>query len=1062
MFLDTRKYEYTLLVSCIIHNLKHQTYTTGLNMIPENITKEHLLAAIEAINETGIQKGRHSSTYDLIYNDNPYPPKLVISIANKFANGTELDANSFEGGKGTKAFDFLENEGFQIVLKKDPVKKLIEDYKRRISSSFLKDEVYKWELISQHKSRPNTSALDFYQEIKDIKFKNLVYAMGIAVIHQLAKERPEELRSLFIELFDESRDLNTRIKRFNTSTLKIYRELGETLQHHQDERSIATYLTYHNPEKYTFYKSSVYKKYCSIAGVKVAGKNEKYPHYLELIHSLINNYIKPDKELVEQVKNLIPDFYDGSNHLLLAQDILYQSSRNVTDISYWVFQGNPKVYDFEAALSQNILVDWTVSAHKDKIKIGDKVILWITGKQAGCYALAEVTSEPYIKSLSPDEHLWKAENKNLLKVDLKIIHDLVSRPVLKSDIVKSDVLKQLNVGKQGTNFKATKKEYMAIVELTQINLGPKYWLYAPGENASLWEDFYEQGVMGLGWDKLGDLSLLGDAADILKTIRDTYNRKGKPTNDALANLEFRDVISVGDIIIPKRGRQEYLGYGIVTSAYYYDTNKETYQKSRRVNWKKKGVWEERDGTIVLKTLTDITKYPDYVKQLIKLIGIESDEVVNNTNNSKMNLSLNTILYGPPGTGKTHILKNQYMDLFTTTELSITRKEYIREVIQNCTWWEVIALTILGTSKTNVADIVNHEYIQIKRQLSNSNTIRQTIWGQLQSHTIEECENVKYQNRISPLIFNKRENAEWEISYKDLEEQAPEILELKSKLDDFDSVPNKRIERFEFLTFHQSYSYEDFIEGIKPNLSGNDISYTIEEGVFQKMCNRARNDSSNNYAIFIDEINRGNISSIFGELITLIEDDKREGSRNEIKAKLPYSQKLFSVPRNLYIIGTMNTADRSVEALDTALRRRFSFVEMNPEPSKLNSSEFNCEGINLEALLSAINSRIEKLLDKDYCIGHSYFMTIDNRQDPLNEIKVIFQNKILPLLQEYFYGDWGKIMLVLGGEFVEVKKNSVKFLATNSYEDFEEYEDKSVYDFRQSSGWTIDSFKSIYE
>ena len=102
-----------------------------------------------------------------------------------------------------------------------------------------------------------------------------------------------------------------------------------------------------------------------------------------------------------------------------------------------------------------------------------------------------------------------------------------------------------------------------------------------------------------------------------------------------------------------------MGYGIVTSAYYYDTNKETYQKSRRVNWKKKGVWEERDGTIVLKTLTDITKYPDYVKQLIELIGIESDEVVNNTNNSKMNLSLNTILYGPPGTGKTHILKNQY-------------------------------------------------------------------------------------------------------------------------------------------------------------------------------------------------------------------------------------------------------------------------------------------------------------------------------------------------------------------------------------------------------------------
>jgi len=229
-----------------------------------------------------------------------------------------------------------------------------------------------------------------------------------------------------------------------------------------------------------------------------------------------------------------------------------------------------------------------------------------------------------------------------------------------------------------------------------------------------------------------------------------------------------------------------------------------------------------------------------------------------------------------------------------------------------------------------------------------------------------------------------------------------------------------------------------------------------------MCNRARNDSSNNYAIFIDEINRGNISSIFGELITLIEDDKREGKPNEIKATLPYSKKHFSVPNNLYIIGTMNTADRSVEALDTALRRRFSFIEMNPEPEKLNTDVFKCMGIDLEALLNSINARIEKLLDKDYCIGHSYFMTITNRKEPLGEMKIIFQNKILPLLQEYFYGDWGKILLVIGKEFVETKKNTIKFLSTDSYEDFEEYDEKPIYNFTNPSSWILDSFKSIYE
>lgn len=159
---------------------------------------------------------------------------------------------------------------------------------------------------------------------------------------------------------------------------------------------------------------------------------------------------------------------------------------------------------------------------------------------------------------------------------------------------------------------------------------------------------------------------------------------------------------------------------------------------------------------------------------------------------------------------------------------------------------------------------------------------------------------------------------------------------------------------------------------------------------------------------------------------------------------------------------MNTADRSVEALDTALRRRFSFIEMNPEPEKLNSNEFKCNGIDLEALLNAINGRIEKLLDKDYCIGHSYFMTIKNREEPLEEIKTIFQNKILPLLQEYFYGDWGKILLVIGKEFVVTKKNTIKFLSTDSYEEFEEYDEKPIYNFTKSSNWTLDSFKSIYE
>ena len=164
----------------------------------------------------------------------------------------------------------------------------------------------------------------------------------------------------------------------------------------------------------------------------------------------------------------------------------------------------------------------------------------------------------------------------------------------------------------------------------------------------------------------------------------------------------------------------------------------------------------------------------------------------------------------------------------------------------------------------------------------------------------------------------------------------------------------------------------------------------------------------NYVLIIDEINRGNVSQIFGELITLIEDDKRLGNSEALEDVLPYSKEKFGVPPNLYIIGTMNTADRSVEALDAALRRRFSFEEMLPKPEVITNREKGdksiVEGINLGLVLETLNKRIELLVDKDHQIGHSYFLSVESIKD----LKSAFQNKIIPLLQEYFFGDYGKI------------------------------------------------------
>lgn len=235
-------------------------------------------------------------------------------------------------------------------------------------------------------------------------------------------------------------------------------------------------------------------------------------------------------------------------------------------------------------------------------------------------------------------------------------------------------------------------------------------------------------------------------------------------------------------------------------------------------------------------------------------------------------------------------------------------------------------------------------------------------------------------------------------------------------------------QIEFITFHQSYSYEEFIEGIRPNLDGeNELSYSLEKGIFKRVSDRAKFDQDNNYVIIIDEINRGNVSKIFGELITLIEPSKRmftENDEHPKKVTLPYSKKRFGVPKNLYILGTMNTADKSIALLDSALRRRFSFTEMLPKSSVIKN-KISIAGIDVEKLFETINSRIEFLIDKDHTIGHSYFLKIKDNQT-IEALALIFKNEIIPLLSEYFYGDFEKIQLVLGDNKDWKSKSDSKF------------------------------------
>lgn len=441
----------------------------------------------------------------------------------------------------------------------------------------------------------------------------------------------------------------------------------------------------------------------------------------------------------------------------------------------------------------------------------------------------------------------------------------------------------------------------------------RYWLYSAGENSKNWEEDYRQGIMAIGWDKLGDLSQFSSKEEMRQKMKTIYGQGFSYRNQVHATWQFAKEIQIGDIVFVKRGRTKIIGKGIVSGEYEYKSEKKDYKNVRSVQWIEKG---EREAPVksASKILTDITPYTEYVHSLEFLF---LDEVMQRETE------------GIEGFGE-YELEKEYE--------TYTENDFLSEVY-----------------------ISAKEYRILKQLLLRKKNL-----------ILEGAPGVGKTYCASRLAYSM--------------------------------MGEKNEDRIRLVQFHQSYSYEDFIMGFRPTEQG----FQLKKGVFYDFCKKAEMDSENPYFFLIDEINRGNLSKIFGELFLLIEQDKRGQ-----KAQLLYSDELFFVPPNLYIIGMMNTADRSLAMLDYALRRRFAFYEFEPAfesegfieyQKRIGNKKFDRLIKTVESLNRAIVE--DEMLGKGFQIGHSYFCTDSFITEEWLKSTVEFE--LIPLLQEYWFDEPSKI------------------------------------------------------
>lgn len=435
--------------------------------------------------------------------------------------------------------------------------------------------------------------------------------------------------------------------------------------------------------------------------------------------------------------------------------------------------------------------------------------------------------------------------------------------------------------------------------------------------------------------------------------------------------------------------------------------------------------------------------------------------------------INLVVYGPPGTGKTHWLQSRFKD-YTDAPSNVDPESWLQETLTTHGWRSVIAAALADVGRpARVPEIRAHRWVQAKAKQRGRApaSVQATLWGYLQEHTPETSKTVKISIRRPPYLFDKRESGEWQL-ISGWEEQDDESAQLWRTLKAGPKAATEAIHRYKVVTFHPSFTYEDFVRGIRPVRTAADgtTQFRLVDGKFKQICDEAHGNPGKRYALFIDEINRANIAKVFGELITLIEPDKRavfdaQGRLVEgLAVHLPgeeeadTAERPFGVPKNLDIYGTMNTADRSIALLDVALRRRFQFEERGPDYKTLATV---VDGVKIDQLLKRINDRLEYLLDRDHRIGHAYLM----KAQTLDNVREAFAKQLIPLLQEYFFDDFSRVALVLSttGDQAFIKEEPLRFDRLFARQQVDGVQgDRSRFIVTSPVSWAASSFRGIYE